>query len=177
MDHADIALLAQLQNDSSRSIADLAESAAVSASACHRRIKSLEAAGYIKGYSAILDPHRLGLRVQAYVEITLTSQSREAMDRFEQAVGDFPDILECHLMSGSADYVVRVAAKDLEQFDQIHRDCLARLPGVSSMRSSFAIRTIKSWRGYPINASSEIHPAVAPQELSRSARKPTDRRR
>jgi DNA-binding Lrp family transcriptional regulator len=71
------------------------------------------------------------------------------MDRFERAVGDFGDILECHLMSGNADYILRIAARDLEQFDRIHRECLSRLPGVSAMRSSFAIRTIKPWHGYP----------------------------
>lgn len=149
MDSIDRLIATALQTDSSRSIAELADIVGTSTSACHRRIKSLEAAGLIRGYSAVLDPHRLGLTLQAFVEITLTSQSREAMDRFEQAVGDFEDILECHLMSGSADYILRIAARDLEQFDRIHRECLARLPGVSAMRSSFAIRTIKPWRGYP----------------------------
>jgi len=150
VDRNDSLILEALQADSSRSIADLAEIAGVSPSACHRRIKSLEAAGVISGYSARLDPHRLGLKLEAFVEITLTSQSRDAMDRFEQAVGDFDDILECHLMSGAADYILRIAAPDLEQFDEIHRNCLSRLPGVSAMRSSFAIRTIKRWRGYPL---------------------------
>lgn len=149
MDQIDRLLLRALQADSSRSIADLAEQVGTSTSACHRRIKALEASGVISGYSAVLDPQRLGLTLQAIVEITLISQSREAMDRFEQAVGDFDDILECQLMSGNADYVLRVAARDLEQFDRIHRDCLSRLPGVSAMRTSFAIRTIKPWRGYP----------------------------
>lgn len=149
MDQIDRLLLRALQADSSRSIAELAEEIGTSTSACHRRIKALEASGLIAGYSALLDPRRLGLTLQAIVEITLTSQSREAMDQFEQAVGDFDDILECQLMSGNADYVLRIAARDLEQFDRIHRDCLSRLPGVSAMRTSFAIRTIKPWRGYP----------------------------
>ncbi|MBC2667918.1 Lrp/AsnC family transcriptional regulator [Novosphingobium piscinae] len=149
MDQIDRSLLRALQHDSSRSLAELAEQVGASTSACHRRIRSLEAAGLITGYSAVLDPRRLGLTLQVFVEITLTSQSREAMDQFERAVGDFDDILECHLMSGSADYILRIAAHDLEQFDRIHRECLARLPGVSAMRSSFAIRTIKPWRGYP----------------------------
>jgi Lrp/AsnC family leucine-responsive transcriptional regulator len=152
MDRADIALLDALQRDSSRSIADLAESAGMSSSACHRRIKALEASGAIAGYAAQLDPQRLGLKLLAFVEITLTSQSREAMDRFEAAVGDYDDILDCHLMSGQADYLLRVAAADLEQYDRIHRDCLARLPGVSAMRSAFAIRRIKRWRGYPVKS-------------------------
>lgn len=150
MDRADIALLEALQQDSSRSLAELAEAAGISSSACHRRVRSLEEAGVITGYAAQIDPPKLGLKLQAFVEITLTSQSREAMDRFEAAVQDMDDILDCHLMSGSADYLLRVAATDLEQYDRIHRDCLARLPGVSAMRSAFAIRRIKRWRGYPV---------------------------
>ena len=150
MDRADIRLLEALQRDSTQSIAKLAEHAALSTSACHRRIRALETAGIIAGYGARLDPQRLGLTLVVFVEITLISQGREAMDRFEEAVCDFGDILDCHLMSGNADYLLRVAAADLAQFDAIHRDCLARLPGVSSMRSSFSIRNIKSWRGYPI---------------------------
>jgi DNA-binding Lrp family transcriptional regulator len=150
MDRSDVALLEALQADSSLSIAELAERVALSSSACHRRIKALEQAGVIAGYGARLDPRRLGLTVEVFVEITLNSQSRETMDRFERAVGDFDDILECHLMSGSADYLLRLAVRDLEQYDLIHRDCLARLPGVSSTRSSFSLRRIKQMRGYPV---------------------------
>lgn len=150
MDRADFALLEALQEDSSLSISELAEIVALSSSACHRRIKALEQTGVIAGYGARLEPKLLGLSVEVFVEITLTSQSREAMDRFERSVLDFDDILECHLMSESADYLLRVAARDLGQFDRVHRDCLARLPGVSSMRSSFSLRRIKQMRGYPV---------------------------
>jgi Lrp/AsnC family leucine-responsive transcriptional regulator len=99
-------------------------------------------------HAAQIDPDKLGLKLRAFVEITLTSQSREAMGRFEQAVADFDDILQCHLMSGNADYILRTAARDVEELGQIHRSCLSRLPEVPSMRSSFAIRTIKGWRGF-----------------------------
>lgn len=150
MDRIDAALIDALQHDSSRPIAALAEAVALSPSACHRRIRALEEAGAISGYAARIDPKRIGLAVEVFVEITLTSQSREAMDRFERAVGDFDDILECHLMSGGADYLLRVAATNLDQYDHIHRDCLARLPGVSSMRSSFSLRRIKRFAGYPV---------------------------
>ena len=150
MDRADTAIIVALQQDSSRSIAQLAELAGVSPSACHRRIRALEESGVITGYRAQVDARRLGLKLQAFVEITLTGQNREAMDRFEAAVADFDDILECHLMSGNADYLLRVAAADLDQFDHIHRECLSRLPGVSSMRSSFSIRPIKRWTGFPV---------------------------
>lgn len=150
MDRADIALLQELQSDSTLSIAALAERAGLSASACHRRIRALEGAGVIAGYGARLNPKALGLDLVVFVEITLHSQSREAMDRFEAAVQEFDDILDCNLMAGNADYLLRVAAADLAQFDAIHRDCLSRLPGVASMESSFVIRNIKGWRGYPV---------------------------
>lgn len=150
MDRADRALLAALQSDSSRSIAELAALVNLSSSACHRRIRALEEQGLIMGYAARVDAKRLGLSVEVFVEITLTSQTREAMERFERAVGDFNDILECHLMSGAADYQLRVAAADLDHYDRIHRDCLARLPGVSSMRTSFSLRRIKRFEGYAV---------------------------
>jgi len=150
MDRADRAIITALQSDSSRSIADLAALVNLSPSACHRRTRALEEAGLILGYAARVDPRRIGLTVEVFVEITLTSQSREAMDRFERAVGDFDDILECHLMSGSADYQLRVAALDLDHYDRIHRDCLARLPGVSAMRTSFSLRRIKRFVGYSV---------------------------
>ncbi len=151
MDRTDRTLLEALQHDSSRSVAELGELVGLSASACHRRIKALEDQGLIAGYAARVDPRRMGLSVEVFVEITLTSQSREAMDRFERAVGDFDEILECHLMSGGADYILRVAATDLADYDSIHRECLARLPGVSAMRSSFSLRRIKRLEGYPVS--------------------------
>ena len=98
MDRADRALMEALQADSSRSVAELADLVNLSPSACHRRIKALEEQGLILGYAARVDARRLGLSVEVFVEITLNSQSREAMDRFERAVGDFDDIRECHLM-------------------------------------------------------------------------------
>ncbi len=150
MDRADRAIVGALQRDSSRSIAELAELAGVSPSACHRRVRALEASGLITGYAARVDPARLGLKAMAFVEITLTSQSREAMDRFEAAVLLYDEVLDCHLMSGGADYLLRIAARDLEHYDHIHRDCLSRLPGVSAMKSSFAIRQIKRGEGFPL---------------------------
>lgn len=150
MDRFDIALLEALQADSRRSIAELGDAVGLSSSACHRRIRALEDSGHITGYGARLSPERIGLGLHAFVEISLTSQSQDAMERFERAVDDFPEILECALMAGRADYLLRVAAADLAGFDAIHRDCLARLPGVSAIRTSFVIRRIRDWRGYRV---------------------------
>lgn len=150
MDAVDVKLLNALQSDSSLSIAQMAEKFSLSLSACHRRIKALEKSGIISHYGARINPEKLGLSIIAFVDITLVSQSREAMDRFEAAVLEFDDILDCHLMTGSSDYLLRVAARDLKQYDRIHRDCLSRLPGVAAMRSSLQIRNIKPWSGYTI---------------------------
>lgn len=148
MDRIDSRLLEALQADSQASIAVLAEKIGLSPSACHRRIKALEDSGIIRGYGARVDAAKVGIGLHVLIDITLVSQSREAMERFERAVGDFPDILECHLLSGTADYRLRTAARDMADYDRLHRECLARLPGVSAMHSSFVIRTVKGWNGF-----------------------------
>lgn len=150
MDSIDTRILHALQRDSSRPVADLANELGLSASACHRRIKSLEAAGIIAGYSARLSRRKMGFNLLVFVEITLRSQERSVLDGFEAAVRAAPDILECHLTSGQADYTLRVVARDMDDYDRIHRDCLAALPDVSSMHTTFALRPIKFWQGYPV---------------------------
>lgn len=151
MDKFDQHLLKLLQGNAQLSVTELGESVGLSSSAAHRRVKALEQAGVITGYRALLDGQALGLGLDVFVEITLTSQSQGALDTFEEAVRGFDEILECHLMSGQSDYLLRVAASSVTDYDRIHRTCLARLPGVSAMHSRFTIRTIKSWNGYPVS--------------------------
>ena len=150
MDRLDVALLEALQKNSNLSVNDLSEIVALSPSACHRRMKALENSGIISRYAAELNPEKIGLTLDVFVEISLSAQSQAALNAFEQAVQDFDEILECHLMGGQADYRLRVAARDVADFDEIHRHCLSRLPGVSAMHSNFAIRVIKPWSGYPV---------------------------
>lgn len=150
MDRIDIRITSELQKDSSRSIADIGAATGLSSSACHRRIRALEESGVISGYGARIDPSKIGIGVHARIDISLESQSREAMERFEAAVQLYDDILECDLVSGEADYRLRVAARDLADFDDIHRRCLAELPGVSAMHTSFVLRSIKRWSGYSL---------------------------
>lgn len=150
MDQIDSRILRALQRDSSRAVADLADDLGLSASACHRRIKALEAAGVIRGYAAQLSRRKLGFNILVFVEITLRSQERSVLEGFEAAVRGSPDILECYLTSGQADYTLRVAARDMDDYDRIHRDCLAALPDVSAMHTTFALRPIKLWQGYQV---------------------------
>lgn len=150
MNKTDYKILQQLQKDCRMSIAELSEQVSLSTSACHRRVKQLEESGMIDGYSARLNARKLGLRIQVYVEISLTSQSDESLNRFERAVCECPEILECHLMAGDADYLVKVAARSTDHFETIHRQSLSHLPGVRSMKSNFVLRTIQPWEGYPV---------------------------
>jgi len=150
MDEIDGRILRALQRDASRPVAELAAEVGLSASACHRRVKLLEEAGVIAGYAARLDREALGVPVQVFVEITLSSQSQEALTAFEKAVTRFDEILECHLTTGQADYFLRVVASDVADFEHVHRNCLARLPGVARIETIFVLRSIREWQGYPV---------------------------
>ena len=150
MDRIDRAILNELQVDSSQPMAEIADKAGLSLSACHRRVKLMESAGLIRGYGARLDAEALGLAIEVFVEISLNSQAQTALEKFEQAVLRYDEILECKLTSGASDYILRIVAHDVADYDRIHRQTLAKLPGVASMRSIFTLRSIKSWRGLPI---------------------------
>ncbi|MFO1091490.1 MAG: Lrp/AsnC family transcriptional regulator [Hyphomicrobiales bacterium] len=152
LDEFDCRILSALQRDCRLSIAELAERAGLSPSACHRRVKQLEERGVILGYVAGLDRQKLGFSIEFFVEISLVAQSEEALEKFEQAVQRVPEILECHLMSGTADYLLRVAAKDAPDYERIHRSRIARLPGVSRIQSSLSLRSVKAWAGYPVGS-------------------------
>ena len=130
--------------------AELAERINLSPSACHRRVQRLERDGVITGYVALLDPRRVDRRSTVFVEITLSGQADEVLEAFEKEVARIPDVLECHLMAGSADYLLKVVAVDTDDFARIHRRYLARLPGVQQMHSSFALRTVFKTTALPV---------------------------
>ncbi len=150
-DPMDLRILAILQQEGRISNADLAERVNLSASSCHRRVTRLEAEGAIERYAALLAPRALGWTTTVFVEITLAAQSEEVMEAFETAVRRIPDVLECHLMAGTADYILKVAARDTDDFARIHRQALARLPGVAQMHSSFALRTVRQTTALPLD--------------------------
>lgn len=150
LDEIDLRLLRRLQRKGRMSNADLAEAVNMSPSACHRRVARLEQDGYIKDYVALLDPRKVNRQTTVFVEITLSGQADEVLDAFEKAVARVPDVLECHLMAGSADYLLKVVAKDTEDFALIHRRHLATLPGVAQMQSSFALRTVFKTTALPV---------------------------
>ena len=150
LDETDRRILRAVQKDARLTNAQLSERVNLSPSACHRRVQAMEKAGYIRDYVALLDPRKLDRPTTVFVEITLSGQADEVLDAFEREVAKIPDVLECHLMAGTADYLLKVVAFDTEHFAQIHRRHLARLPGVAQMQSSFALRTVFKTTALPV---------------------------
>jgi len=150
LDRIDRNLLRLLQRDSMRSVQELGEQVGLSASACHRRVKALEADGLISGYHAVLSAQRLGFSMTFFIEVSLVGQSEPTLDAFEAAVREVPEILECQLMAGQFDYLLRITCRDHEDFERVHRRLLARLPGVARIHSNMSIRTIKQESGLPV---------------------------
>ena len=150
VDQIDRRILNVLQRSGRISNADLADEVNLSASACHRRVQRLEKDGFIKNYVALPDPRKLEVPTTVFVEITLSAQADEVLENFEKAVARIPDVLECHLMAGTADYILKVVAENTEDFARIHRQYLTRLPGVAQMQSSFALRTVFKTTALPL---------------------------
>jgi Lrp/AsnC family leucine-responsive transcriptional regulator len=150
LDATDRRLLAALQKEGRITNAELSERVNLSPSACHRRVQRLEEEGFIAAYVALVDARKLGKPTTVFVEITLQSQAEDLLDAFEREVARIPDILECHLMAGTADYLLKIVAEDTEDFARIHRRYLSRLPGVRQMQSSFALRTVLKTTALPV---------------------------
>ncbi len=142
LDSFDRKIVAALAGNGRMTTVELASRVGLSPSACTRRLQALEAAGVIAGYRAIVDAEAIGLGITAFVEITLDRQNDEALRAFERALAECPNVLSCHLMSGTSDYLIRVAARDLSDFQQLHATVLGHLPGVARIESKFALREV-----------------------------------
>ena len=149
LDRADRAIITALQENARLTNVELSERVGLSASACLRRIHALERRGMIAGYHAAIDAGRIGHDVLVLVQITLTGQSSAILGDFEKAVVRIPNLLACFLTAGAKDYVLRIAARDVEDYGRIHSQHLSSLPHVQSMESNFVLRTVVN-RGLPV---------------------------
>ena len=129
-------------------MAELSEQIGLSLSACHRRVKLLESNGVISHYTAQLDRRALGLELQVFIEVKLTSQRREAFAGFEAAIASIPEVLESHLITGEFDYLMRVAARSTTEYEDLLRNKLSEIPSVMQMRTLLSLSTVKEFRGY-----------------------------
>lgn len=149
LDARDLQIVRALQDDGRLSNLDLAQRVNLSPSPCLRRVRLLEEAGVIRGYSADVDPRALGLNVTAFIRITLTRHDREAVARFESRVRDIDEILDCHLLTGEADYLLRVMVPDLEAYEGFVRNRLHAIPGIASINTSLVYGVVKDSRVFP----------------------------
>jgi Lrp/AsnC family transcriptional regulator, leucine-responsive regulatory protein len=150
LDRMDRAILKELQLNARISNSELAAKISLSESASLRRVKALEEAGFIAGYTAVLDSTKAGYGLSVFVQIKLDRQEQGHLKRFEAAVHHVPEVVECYLMSGDFDYLLHVVLKDMTDFERLHTQQLTKLPNVSRVQSSFALRTVLKKRNLPL---------------------------
>jgi len=158
LDEIDQAILTALQADGRQTNADLADQVGLSASACHRRVKALEADGVITGYAALLDADRLGRGLTVIVLATLENQKRETMEAFEAAVARLDHVIDCYLTTGAEDYFLKLQVRDTRDYEQVHREHLSGLPGVARLVSNIAMRTVFVRQGLSVRPDSQASP-------------------
>ena len=142
LDRIDLNILDRLQSDGRATSVELADVAGLSASPAHRRQKLLEEGGVITGYVALLDQEKVGLPVSVFVNVELDGQTEDHLHAFEAAIRECPEIMECYVMTGSSDYLLRVVAADLQSYEAFLRTRLTRMPFVRGVRSAFALKRV-----------------------------------
>lgn len=150
IDNFDRKILAELQKSSKLTNVELASRVGLSPSPCLARVKALETAGIIKGHVALLDSEKLGGTISVFIHVTLERQSEQVLEVFETTVSRLPEVMECYLMSGDADYLLRVVVRDTVALRDFILDKLTRTAGVANIRSSFALKQVKYNTSLPI---------------------------
>jgi Lrp/AsnC family leucine-responsive transcriptional regulator len=150
LDAIDRRILALLQEDARLSNVDLAEKVGLSPSPCLRRVRDLQESGVIRNYVTLVNPDSVGLPVSVFVHVTLERQVERALERFEAGIVKRPEVMECYLMTGDADYLLRVVTADLSAYERFLMDHLTRVPGVASIKSSFALKQVKYRTALPL---------------------------
>lgn len=150
MDAIDLRILERLQQDARISNVELAKAVNLSPSPCLARVRALEEQGLIARYVTLLDAKKLGLTVSVLVQVTLEKQIEPALEAFEKAVRERPEVMECYLMTGDADYLLRVLVPDVPAFERFILEFLSRVPGVGNIKSSFALKQVKYQTALPL---------------------------
>lgn len=150
LDATDWQILGLLQGDARMSNVELARAVGLSPSPCLNRVRALEEAGYISRYVTLLDALRVGLKVSVFIQVTLERQIEPALETFEKAIRERPEVMECYLMTGDADYLLRVVVADIQVLEEFILKFLSRLPGVGNIRSSFALKQVKYQTALPL---------------------------
>ena len=155
LDAIDRKILDLLQENARLPNVQLAELVGLSPSPCLRRVRELEERGVIRRYVTLLDPAPVGLPVSVFINVTLERQVEQALERFEAAILQRPEVMECYLMTGDADYLLRVVTADLAAYERFLIDHLTRVPGVASIKSSFSLKQVKYRTALPLGAAAQ----------------------
>ncbi len=153
LDPTDLRILDRLQQDARISNVDLAQAVNLSPSPCLARVRALEASGVIDRHVTLLDPASVGLDVIVFIQVALEKQVEPMLDKFEKAVRDRPEVMECYLMTGDSDYLLRVIVPDVRALERFIVDVLSRLPGVGNIKSSLALKQVKYQTALPLRAA------------------------
>jgi DNA-binding Lrp family transcriptional regulator len=151
LDSFDIKILHELQADARLTNAELAQRVGLSAAPCWRRVRALEQAGYIKGYRAEIDRHKIGLGVLAFVRLDADRNTGERTREMEEAIRKIPEIVSCHYISGAGTFEMQVVSKDLDSFSQFARKVLINLPNVKDLHTSFSLGEVKASSALPLS--------------------------
>ena len=160
LDKYDIAILRELQAEARLTNAELAQRVGLSAAPCWRRVRALEEAGYIRGYHAEIDRHKIGLGVLAFVRLDAERNTGDLTLAMEQAIAQIPEVVSCHYISGTGTFELQVVARDLDSFSQFARDVLLNLPNVKDMHTSFSLGEVKAGGALPLAHLGPVRPVV-----------------
>src|SRR6187402_142703 len=144
LDESDRKILGLMQQDASRSTAEIADLVGLSQAPCWRRLQRLKEAGYIRRQVALLDRRKIGLNAQIFAQVKLTATGRSNLEDFTQAIREFPEVLDCFVLMGTVDFMLRIVARDIEAYERFFFDKLSRVPGVQEINSMVALSEIKS---------------------------------
>ncbi len=169
LDKFDWAIIAQLQADGRLSNAELAQRVGLSAAPCWRRVRALEASGFIRGYRADIDRHKIGLGVLAFVRVDAERTTGELLRLMEQAIQATPEIISCHYISGSGTFELQVVTRDLDSFSTFAREVLLNLPNVKDLHTSFSLGEVKAGGAWPIDSAKCAKAAASPAPMRTSA--------
>jgi Lrp/AsnC family transcriptional regulator len=150
LDAAEKRILTVLQEDATLSLAEIAERVGMSATPCWRRIQRLRQAGIIKAQVALLDRRAIGLNAQIFAQVRLSAQGRERLEEFSREIQNFPEVLECYVMMGSIDFMLRIVAADIDAYERFFFEKLSRVPGIQEISSMVALSEIKATTALPI---------------------------
>ncbi|MBX9631114.1 MAG: Lrp/AsnC family transcriptional regulator [Burkholderiales bacterium] len=176
LDKFDLAILSVLQRDARASLQDVSAAVGLSTTPCWTRIKRMESAGVIQGYTVRIDPAAVGFAESVIVQVTLESHNDETLVEFGRMLEEIPEVIEAYLISGDYDYYIRIAVRDTRDYERLLRQKLYRIPGIRHSRSSFVLRTLKQSL-IPLRPSSEVNDGSGDVSAGRGKKAPGKSRR